>query len=119
MSAIRAGVSRLLHSAAKKHESLRDGSHEMILLDGSLSAPAQFAQKTIIKGDEKIPVIAAASIVAKVRRDRYMVRLARKFPQYGFEIHKGYGTKMHRDRIREHGLSEVHRASFCAKYATI
>ncbi|MBI2039189.1 MAG: ribonuclease HII [Candidatus Niyogibacteria bacterium] len=115
--AIRRGIRRMLMRALKKHASLRGGSCETILLDGSLSAPSEYPQKTIIKGDEKVPVIAAASIIAKVRRDRYMVRLAKKYPQYGFEIHKGYGTKLHRERIRKHGLCDAHRRSFCAKYA--
>ena len=88
-----------------------------ILLDGSLYAPADYHyQQTIIKGDEKIPLIAAASIIAKVRRDRTMTRLAKKFPHYHFEIHKGYGTKMHQNAIQRHGLSSVHRASFCSRW---
>ena len=67
-----------------------------ILLDGSLHAPDIYVkQKTIIRGDEKEAIIAAASIVAKVLRDRRMKRLAKKFPGYGFEVHKGYGTKAH------------------------
>ena len=116
--AIRRGMRRLFQRASG-HPALRDGTAETVLLDGSLFAPAQYVQKRIIKGDEKVPVIAAASIIAKVRRDRYMVRLAKKLPHYGFEIHKGYGTKLHGERIRTHGLSEVHRRSYCAKYASV
>ncbi len=116
MGAIRQGLARLLKTATMRHIGLRQVGHEEVLLDGSLFAPPAYCQKTIIKGDEKIPVIAAASIVAKVRRDRYMVRLARAFPQYGFEIHKGYGTQLHRDRICQFGLSKVHRKTFCARY---
>lgn len=85
----------------------------MIFLDGGLKAPEEFSQKTIIKGDEKIPVIAAASIIAKVTRDRKMLRLAKKFPQYRFDLHKGYGTKLHRALIKTHGLSPIHRQTFC------
>jgi ribonuclease HII len=70
-------------------------------------------QKAIIKGDKKSFSIAAASIIAKVHRDNLMVKLAQSYPEYGFEIHKGYGTKMHRDKIKKHGLSEVHRTIFC------
>jgi ribonuclease HII len=67
-----------------------------ILLDGGLKAPKEFAkQKTIIKGDEKEQVIALASIVAKVHRDRLMTRLAKKYPNYGFADHVGYGTRAH------------------------
>ena len=75
--------------------------------------------KTVIKGDEKIPAISLASIVAKVTRDRYMVRLAKRFPKYGFEKHKGYGTRMHRVRIKKHGISPHHRLTFLKKYTTL
>ncbi len=83
-----------------------------VFLDGGLKAPEQFPQKTVIKGDEKIPVIAAASIIAKVTRDRKMTRLAKKFPEYGFEIHKGYGTKKHLTQLAKHGPSAIHRTTF-------
>lgn len=87
-----------------------------VLLDGGLEAPLEYEhQRTIIKGDERVPIIAAASIIAKVHRDRYMIRLAKKFPQYDFYTHKGYGTHMHREAIKKHGLSEHHRVSFCKK----
>ncbi len=85
-----------------------------ILLDGGLHAPKEFQnQKTIIKGDEKERSIAFASIVAKVLRDRKMCILAKKYTKYGFEIHKGYGTKKHRELIKRFGLSLEHRVSFC------
>lgn len=87
-----------------------------ILLDGSLSAPEIFRnQKTIIRGDLTEPIISAASIVAKVTRDHYMKRLAKKFPEYEFEIHKGYGTEKHLRKIRKYGLSSHHRKTFCKK----
>ncbi len=84
-----------------------------VLLDGGLFAPATYHQQTIIKGDEKIPLIAAASIIAKVTRDRMMIRFDRKYPRYGFAQHKGYGTLAHRRAIEKHGLSQIHRKSFC------
>ncbi len=68
--------------------------------------------KTIIKGDEKIGAVKIASIIAKVHRDRYMVRLAKQHPHYGFEIHKGYGTSVHRAALKRHGPSSVHRLTF-------
>ncbi|MCE9517769.1 ribonuclease HII [Candidatus Nomurabacteria bacterium] len=85
----------------------------LVLLDGGLKAPREFMyQKTIIKGDEKELSISLASIAAKVTRDAYMTKLAKKYPVYGFEIHKGYGTKKHREAIRKYGVSDVHRRSF-------
>lgn len=88
-----------------------------ILLDGGLKAPREFTnQKTIIRGDEQELSIALASIVAKVTRDRYMVKLAEKYPEYGFEIHKGYGTKKHMELITAHGLSPEHRKTFCRRF---
>ena len=89
----------------------------VMLLDGGLKAPTEFKnQKTIIKGDEKEKIIAWASILAKVRRDALMTRLAKKFPQYGFEFHKGYATSSHRSAIRTNGLSVFHRKSFCKNF---
>ena len=85
-----------------------------IFLDGSLSAPRQFTkQKTIIRGDQLVPIISLASVIAKVTRDRKMIRLARRFPNYGFEIHKGYGTVAHQIAIRRCDLSPLHRRTFC------
>jgi ribonuclease HII len=84
-----------------------------VLLDGGLKAPAEYVnQETIIKGDEKEMVIALASICAKVLRDRKLVRLATKYPRYGFDVHKGYGTKAHYSAIKRHGMCMIHRRSF-------
>jgi len=88
----------------------------LVLLDGGLNAPAEFVhQKTIIKGDATEPVIGLASIVAKVTRDREMVRLHDQFPEYGLAIHKGYGTAAHCAAVRRLGLTPVHRRSFCRR----
>lgn len=88
-------------------------SRSKILLDGSIKAPEAFKnQRTITKGDEKIPLIALASIIAKVRRDRHMRNYAKQFPGYGFERHVGYGTVEHYKAIRKRGLCAVHRRSF-------
>ena len=84
-----------------------------IFLDGSLHAPKEYVnQKTIIRGDVTVPIISLASIATKVSRDAYMVRMAKKFPMYGFEKHKGYGTKMHREALVAHGPSSIHRRTF-------
>ncbi len=93
-----------------------DPTQTEVLLDGSLKAPKKFSiQTTIIKGDEKIPLIGAASIVAKVIRDRHMEEQARLYPQYGFEKHKGYGTDQHRKAIRKHGPCAIHRKTFLSR----
>ncbi|MCX6786988.1 MAG: ribonuclease HII [Candidatus Kaiserbacteria bacterium] len=83
-----------------------------IYLDGLLKAPSEYDQQTIIGGDEAVPVIALASIAAKVLRDRLMTRLAKQFPEYGFEVHKGYGTKMHYEALKKYGPCILHRRSF-------
>ena len=88
-------------------------SESRVLLDGGLKAPESFSQqKTIIKGDEKEPIISLASIMAKVTRDRHMGELAKKYPEYGFEIHKGYGTARHYEALKNHGASSAHRTTF-------
>ncbi|HET8581090.1 MAG TPA: ribonuclease HII [Candidatus Paceibacterota bacterium] len=84
-----------------------------VLLDRGISLPAAWRQEQHTKGDERFPAIALASIMAKVTRDRYMVRLAQEHPLYGFERHKGYGTKLHQERLRAHGpIPRVHRLTF-------
>lgn len=86
----------------------------------SISAlAANWQSKTVIRGDEKIPAVKLASIAAKVTRDRQMVRLHKKYPQYGFDIHKGYGTKKHFAAVRQHGPSEIHRLTFLKNYLKI
>lgn len=90
-----------------------------VRLDGGLKAPGHFLyQRTIIKGDERESVIALASIIAKVRRDIYMEKIAQKFPAYKFEIHKGYGTHLHRQKIRTYGPSAIHRKTFLRSILT-
>ncbi len=85
------------------------------MIDGNrlpqLSIPAEY----IVKGDSRSLSIAAASILAKVSRDRLMLRYAEEYPQYGFELHKGYGTKLHVERIRTYGPCPIHRMSFLKK----
>jgi ribonuclease HII len=87
------------------------------LLDGGLKVPIEFRnQKTIIKGDEKERIIAWASILAKVSRDNLMIKASQKFPDYGFDVHKGYGTQKHREAIKKYGISGFHRKSFCKRF---
>lgn len=112
--AARIAVARCLKKITKRYT--LNAIRSAIVLDGGLFAPKTYLhQETIIKGDERHPVIAAASIVAKVHRDRLMRRIAQKFPLYFFHRHKGYGTKAHQAAIKRHGLSPVHRRSFCGK----
>ncbi|MDR3582210.1 MAG: ribonuclease HII [Candidatus Pacebacteria bacterium] len=127
------GIERLNISGAANRAALRAFTRLMrntgagarsaqVFLDGGLFLGSRAAQKshapralTVIKGDEKIPAVAAASIVAKVTRDRFMVRLARRWPAYSFEVHKGYGTKIHRAAIAKAGPCEAHRLTFLKK----
>ena len=88
---------------------------DYVLIDGNRMPPLDIPAETIVKGDGKSASIAAASIIAKVSRDRYMLELAKKYPQYEFEKHKGYGTKLHYEKIAEYGISDIHRRSFLKK----
>jgi len=83
-----------------------------VLLDAGLSVAEQWEQESFVKGDERIPVIAFASIIAKVTRDRLMEDLALSHGAYGFDAHKGYGTNKHCIAIRKFGPTELHRRSF-------
>src|SRR3989344_3496098 len=87
-----------------------------VYIDGREVIPNFTAnQKSIINGDAKVFSIAAASIIAKVTRDRLMLKYAEKYPQYGFEKHKGYGTKQHYEMIEKHGICRIHRKTFLKK----
>lgn len=113
------GISASLKLAVAKCLKIlvKDDDECEIMLDGSLYAPEKYKnQQTIIKGDEKFPIISAASVVAKVYRDAQMVKLHEKYPEYGFDIHKGYGTASHIAAIKKHGLSAIHRRSFCRNF---
>lgn len=83
-----------------------------VWLDGALRAPSRYVQETVIGGDALIPAIMLASIAAKVTRDRYMVKLSRKYPAYSFEKHKGYGTLEHYSRLAQYGPCAIHRRTF-------
>lgn len=88
---------------------------ELALIDGNRSSAIEINSRCVIKGDAKCADIAAASILAKVTRDRYMLDMAEKYPEYHFERHKGYGTKLHYEALREYGPCEIHRPSFLRK----
>lgn len=85
------------------------------LVDGNQIPNLDCDVTTVVKGDAKSESIAAASILAKVSRDRYMLEMAEKYPQYGFEKHKGYGTKLHYEMIEKYGICDIHRKTFLKK----
>lgn len=85
---------------------------DLALIDGNQNRDIKQNNKTIIKGDSKSYNIAAASIIAKVTRDRFIIKMDELYPQYGFKKHKGYGTKEHIENIRKYGPCEIHRRTF-------
>ena len=87
----------------------------LALIDGNRNSGIEIPSRCIVGGDGKCACIAAASVLAKVTRDRYMYEMAEKYPQYGFNRHKGYGTKAHYAALRAYGPSEIHRPSFLKK----
>lgn len=88
---------------------------EYALIDGNKTPQLNIPCSALIKGDSKSISIAAASIIAKVERDRYMTNIAEKYPEYGFEKHKGYGTKQHNEAILKYGPCPIHRKTFLKK----
>lgn len=89
---------------------------DLALIDGNREKDFGLPVKTVVKGDSLSANIAAASVLAKVTRDNLMVELSEKYPEYGFEIHKGYGTKAHYAALREYGASPIHRMTFLMKF---
>jgi len=111
VEAVQSAINRSLRKLEKHLRFEPAACH--VLLDGCLRAPRNYInQETIIGGDDKEAIIALASICAKVLRDRRMVRLAKKFPGYGFERHKGYATRGHYRALKKLGMTEVHRRSY-------
>ena len=89
---------------------------ELVLIDGNRETDFGLPVKTVVKGDSLSANIAAASVLAKVTRDDLMIRQAEQFPEYGFEIHKGYGTKAHYAALEQYGPSPIHRMTFLRKF---
>lgn len=106
-AAIRSGLGECLATVPSQPAECR------VMLDGSLRAPKEYVkQQTLVRGDESEPVIALASIAAKVVRDTWLEQLDKKYPGYGLAAHKGYGTAAHYEVIKKLGLSPIHRKSF-------
>ena len=105
---IRQATSLAMHTAVEKLSMAAD----FVIIDGNDKISYDIPYEYIVKGDARSQSIAAASILAKVSRDRLMLKLDKKYPEYGFAKHKGYGTKEHMESIRKYGVSEVHRKSF-------
>ena len=100
MQAMREAVARL------------DPSPEEVLVDGNRCPDLPYPARAVVRGDASVAEISAASILAKVARDREMIEMDRRYPEYGFARHKGYGTRAHRDALRRFGPSPIHRLSF-------
>lgn len=88
---------------------------DLALIDGNQKPHTDIEEVTVIKGDAKSMSIAAASVLAKVSRDRFMLEMAEKYPQYEFARHKGYGTKLHYEKIAQYGVCNIHRRTFLKK----
>ena len=93
-----------------------EGKADMALIDGNRAKDFGMAVRTVVKGDSLSANIAAASVLAKVTRDDLMVEMAKEFPGYGFEVHKGYGTKAHYEALRNLGPCAIHRMTFLKKF---
>ncbi len=89
---------------------------DFVLVDGDAIKDCQYPYECVVKGDSKSASISAASILAKVTRDRYMLKLAEEYPMYQFEKHKGYGTALHIEMLKKYGASKVHRKTFIKKF---
>ncbi len=93
-----------------------EGKAELALIDGNRAKDFGLPVETVVKGDSLSASIAAASVLAKVTRDDRMLEMAKEYPQYGFDIHKGYGTKAHYEALRAYGPSPIHRTTFLKKF---
>lgn len=102
--------------AMKRALAQLEGKADFALIDGNRETDFCIPVQTVVKGDSRSANIAAASVLAKVTRDDIMEAMAVEYPQYGFEIHKGYGTKAHYAALTEHGPSPIHRMSFLKKF---
>ena len=116
----RIGIGRAVHlavsRAVRRLAAELEGYDVRVMLDGLLHAPREFQQETVIHGDDLVPTISAASIMAKTARDRKMLTLHHIYPEYRFDAHMGYGTALHRKALQKHGLSPEHRRGYCRTF---
>ncbi|MBK1830896.1 ribonuclease HII [Verrucomicrobiaceae bacterium R5-34] len=108
----RINILRATHAAMARATEALTPTPDFCLIDGLAVPSFPFPSEGIVKGDGKSLSIAAASVIAKVSRDRLMLQYAEQYPAYGFERHKGYGTKVHLEALQEHGPCPIHRQSF-------
>jgi len=107
LEATKLAMKRAVSNLEKKHSPVN-----FLLIDGNFGINSDISQKSIIKADEKVFSCACAGIIAKVTRDKMMLNYHRKYPHYGFNRHKGYPTKFHKEMIKKYGFSKIHRKTF-------
>lgn len=109
--ATKLAMRKALGELLKKEKKMKKKEIEL-LIDGNFGIDSEFSERPIIKGDEKIFIISLASIIAKVDRDRMMLKYHKRYPQYGFDRHKGYGTELHVKMLKKYGPCQIHRKTF-------
>lgn len=112
LEATKLAMQRAVNNLEKKLSENSSRTIGFLIIDGNFGINSTLPQKSIIKADEKVFSCIAASIIAKIKRDEMMRRFHKKYPQYGFDKHKGYPTKFHKKQLKKHGLSIIHRKSF-------
>lgn len=107
------GLTRAVELAMRRALEQIEAFYDEVIIDGHFNFLSDDPRaRAVIKADDSVPSVSAASIIAKVARDKYMAGLAGQYPDYGFESHVGYGTALHHERLKLHGVCELHRRSF-------